>query len=320
MTRGDPKASATFGECLPPFANSVLNRLQLPPLDREHHLPSFGNVSSWGSAETSSSDFIFNAYGHGWHVDRVRFDALLRARVEQAGVTIVAGTGDELQARWIIDCTGRGAHVARRRGARIEGTDRLVAFAAVVHSHQDHDIDCSTLTEAAPEGWWYSARLTQGRRVVAFHSDGDLPVCQQARRSDGFVELLNRTRHVRARLAGYDIPEHFPVALAAGGRWLEKAFGDGWVAVGDAAQSYDPLSSQGLICALESGIRAGFAVDSALDGDYRHLRRYQTMLELERVRYQRLRAQFYALERRWPESTFWQRRLAGAPLTRVASG
>src|SRR5436190_5494193 len=53
-------------------------------------------------------------------------------------------------------------------------------------------------------------------------------------------------------------------------RSSDLAFGEGWVAVGDAAQSYDPLSSQGLRYALESGIRAAFAVDAALDGDHRH--------------------------------------------------
>src|SRR5436190_24249591 len=92
-------------------------------------------------------------------------------------------------------------------------------------------------------------------------------------------------------------------------RSSDLAFGEGWVAVGDAAQSYDPLSSQGLRYALESGIRAAFAVDAALDGDHRHLERYQMLLELQRTRYERLHRQFYGLVRRWPASPFWRRRL-----------
>jgi len=194
-------------------------------------------------------------------------------------------------------------------GARLEGTDRLVAFAAMAVSETDHDSDCSTLTEAVPDGWWYTARLTNGRRVVAFHTDGDLRACQAARHHQGFLHLLGQTLHIKARTAGYVVPKHFPVPLVAGGRWLKQAFGEGWVAVGDAAQSYDPLSSQGLRYALESGIRAAFAVDAALDGDHRHLERYQMLLELQRTRYERLHRQFYGLERRWPASPFWRRRL-----------
>ncbi len=330
VTREDPRSARTFGECLPPFANLTLSRLRLPAPDPEYHLPSFGNVSAWGRADAGSNDFMFNPYGHGWHLDRARFDASLRESVERRGVAILTGTigeriarnrdgvlaipltgasESELAARWLIDCSGRGAHAACRMGARIEGADRLVAFAAMAFSETDRDSDCSTLIEAVPDGWWYTARLTKGRRIVVFHTDGDLPVCQAVRRHDGFLNLLTQTRHIQARMAGYVVPKHFPAPLAAGGRWLKKAFGEGWVAVGDAAQSYDPLSSQGLASAMESGIRAAFAVNAALDGDYRHLKRYQLMLELERARYERLRRQFYGLERRWPESMFWLRRL-----------
>jgi flavin-dependent dehydrogenase len=330
VTRDDPRVARTFGECLPPAAALALGRLQLPAPDPQHHLPSFGNVSSWGRADTGSNDFIFSPYGHGWHLDRARFDASLQESMEGRGVTILTGTAGQritrnqdggwviplagssvpvLAARWLIDCSGRGAHVASRMNARIEGADRLVAFAAMALSETDRDSDCSTLTEAAPDGWWYSARLTNSRRVVAFHTDGDLPVCQAARGHQGFLRLLEQTRHVKVRMAGYVVPKHFPVPLAAGGRWLKKAFGEGWVAVGDAAQAYDPLSSQGLTFALESGLRAAFAVSAAIDGDYRHLERYQMMLEIQRARYERLRCQFYGLERRWPESMFWLRRL-----------
>jgi len=306
VTRNDSRTAHTFGECLPPAANPVLTRLQLPAPDLEHHLPSLGNESYWGREDAGSNDFIFNPYGTGWHLDRACFDASLRQAAQTRGIPILTGSHD---ARWKADCTGRGSAVARSIGARLEGTDRLVAFAALAHSQGGGDADSTTLTESAADGWWYTARLTHGRRVVAFHTDGDLPACQTVRHRSGFHKLLEQTRHIKIRMSGYVIPEGFPVPLAAGGRWLTKAFGDGWVAVGDAAQCYDPLSSQGLVHALESGVRAAFAIHAALDGDLRHLHRYQTMLELQRFRYERLRRQYYGLEQRWPDSPYWRRRL-----------
>lgn len=330
VTRDDARVTRAYGECLPPFATQALKRLRLPPPDPRENLPSFGNVSSWGTDDANSNDFIFGPYGHGWHLDRARFDASLRESLEGRGITVLTGSVGErierkrdstwlipldgssvpaLSAHWLIDCSGRGSHVARRMGAHIEGTDRLVAFAVLAHSETSGDADCSTCIEAVRDGWWYTVRLTNGRRTVAFHTDGDLLACQEVRRREGFLNLVDQTRYVKALMVDYVVPEHSPVALAAGGRWLRKAFGDGWIAVGDAAQSYDPLSSQGLVCALESGIRAAFAVSAAIDRDYRHLERYQTLLELQRARYERLRQQFYGLERRYSTSTFWRRRL-----------
>ncbi len=37
---------------------------------------------------------------------------------------------------------------------------------------------------------------------------------------------------------------------------LERSTGSGWIAIGDAAASYDPIASRGLVAALESGIDA----------------------------------------------------------------
>jgi flavin-dependent dehydrogenase len=41
--------------------------------------------------------------------------------------------------------------------------------------------------------------------------------------------------------------------MEAGGARLEPLHGNGWLACGDAALSFDPLSSQGLLTALYSG-------------------------------------------------------------------
>jgi hypothetical protein len=57
-------------------------------LDRfqnDGHLPSHGIQAAWGSAELFDTDFIFNPYGTGWHLDRRRFDAMLASHADQCG-------------------------------------------------------------------------------------------------------------------------------------------------------------------------------------------------------------------------------------------
>jgi hypothetical protein len=76
--------------------------------------------------------------------------------------------------------------------------------------------------------------------------------------------------------------------------------------------AFDPLSSQGLIQGLASGIRAGealkghFAGEAAAIGEYG--RRANDMFR----KYLQQRAVYYGRERRWPQSVFWRRRYAAA--------
>ena len=82
------------------------------------------------------------------------------------------------------------------------------------------------------------------------------------------------------------------------------------MAVGDAAAAFDPISQQGVTWALESGLEAARAIDAHLSGDLRALDRYADWVESEFASYLQIRDEYYAQERRWPESTFWRRRHA----------
>jgi 2-polyprenyl-6-methoxyphenol hydroxylase-like FAD-dependent oxidoreductase len=84
--------------------------------------------------------------------------------------------------------------------------------------------------------------------------------------------------------------------------------GAGWLAVGDAACSFDPLSSHGVTWALESGLAAARALDASFRGDRRALDDYADRVEAAFHNYLQARADFYGRERRWPDSPFWRRR------------
>jgi hypothetical protein len=51
--------------------------------------PSHGSESSWGAAYLDGNDFIRNPYGHGWLLDRARFDASLRERARDAVAAVL---------------------------------------------------------------------------------------------------------------------------------------------------------------------------------------------------------------------------------------
>jgi hypothetical protein len=59
---------------------------------------------------------------------------------------------------------------------------------------------------------------------------------------------------------------------------LERFHGEGWLAAGDAAIAFDPLSSQGILSALYSGLKSGQAVVGCLGGDCEVLLQYDVSI------------------------------------------
>src|SRR6266571_2112280 len=83
------------GETLPPEVGTTLQSLgSWDQFLRDAHNPASSICYAWGQPGLSESDFIFNPYGTGWHIDRGRFDAMLARMAEEAGVSAYT------DARW----------------------------------------------------------------------------------------------------------------------------------------------------------------------------------------------------------------------------
>jgi flavin-dependent dehydrogenase len=325
-----------IGEALPPAARPILQDLGVwSSFVNDGHLPCYGNLSAWGADLLQSTDFIYDPNGHGWHLDRARFDALLREAAREAGAEvqtatslkqltytagcwhlILAGPNDKAEARchWLVDATGRRSTVARRCGVRHRQDDRLIAFFALFHqpaSLTDTDQDSRTLIEAAPDGWWYTALLPSKQRVVAYLTDVDLVEPRTMRTQKGYLSLLGRTEHVRALLAAHEYSiESVPKGIAASSARLNQFSGKGWLATGDAALSFDPLSSQGILTAIYTGSEAGQTLVAQTSGDSDALTRYSARLQTIYDAYLQNLSTYYTLEERWSDRPFWQRRRA----------
>jgi flavin-dependent dehydrogenase len=323
------------GESLPPAVKPLLRELGLMErFKADGHLPSYGNQSAWGSSRLRSTDFIMNPHGNGWHLNRVKFDAMLRAGAQDAGaetleatrVNRLSRTADELWqvqlssgnqleekfAPWLIDCTGRSSFVARSLGVKRISYDQLVGFVSLFRapeSMEASDQDSLTVIEAATHGWWYTALISSGRRIVVYFTDADIQTGKLARTADGFIKLVNQTEHIRRKItdSGYALDEG-PWATGANSARLEHAAGMGWLAAGDSALSFDPLSSQGICTALYTGIKAGNALHNHLTGRPHALKQFASEINSIYETYLKNRTTFYAYEQRWPSSEFWRRR------------
>jgi len=323
-----------IGETLPPEVRGPLTELGVwDCFLASGHLESPGIAAAWGRPELYENDFIVNPHGPGWHVDRSRFDAMLARAAADAGAevltdarlgacvpggsagwcveAVVNGMRLERQSPMLVDATGRSSSMARRFGGRRIVHNRLVGlvglFRPMLADGAGHDR--RTVVEAVEAGWWYTAPLPDGRRIATFLTDADLLPAGCDARARFWSEQLGRAPHTRNRLGGRTPNLGLRVVAACSAR-LDTAAIPGLLAVGDAALSFDPLSSQGVTWALESGLAAARALDAHHRGDERALDQYVQWVEGEFADYLRTRAEYYGRERRWPHSPFWRRRHA----------
>jgi flavin-dependent dehydrogenase len=319
-----------IGETLPPAVQPLLARLGVwNQFLAEKHSPSFGIRSAWGQDDLYDNDFIFNPYGSGWHVDRARLDLSLARWAEEAGARVYRSSrllsyartnsawqieiaSDErrrrLRAKFLVDATGRASWIAGKQGASRITYDRLVGVTFFCSPRSPKSVtESSTLIEARDEGWWYSAPLPDSRLVLAYMTDADLYARAQRQSSNYWQEQLQATTHTKSRAKNYDVTAG-PYVMPANSSRLDQIAGACWLAAGDAAAAFDPLSGQGICRALQSGIRAAQAIGEHLAGNGQASEQYG--LEIEQIfsNYMTRRTDYYLREKRWPNAVFWQRR------------
>lgn len=292
------------GETLSPGVTPLLQYLgvSIGP-----HLRASGTAAAWGGPAVVSRDFFFTGAGDGMNLDRRAFDRALiaavpdvrlRTHVVSAGDALSLSDGSAITANFVIDASGRHASFARLMGAKPQLHDQLTGIIGVFAQTAVPE----TLVEAVPYGWWYSAPIPGEQLVVALMTDADIV------RERGTRLSFDDAPATRARVGGAQLLRE-PVILAAHSARLDRIAGDGWAAAGEAAASFDPLSSMGIGYALTSGINAARAADSYLRGNRDHLQAYATDVARHFDAYLDRRGAYYSMEPRWPDAPFWSRRI-----------
>lgn len=313
-----------LGETLAPDAGPLLAHLGVDAFAAGEHARCQGTIAVWGSDEPHYNDFLYHPSGHGWRLDRERFDAALAEEARRRGVVWIEGQvgsmsrrsddwqgtigDDKTSALIIVDATGRQAILAQRLGAKRLVADTLVGIAGVFENMHALIEERWALIEARRDGWGYSAVLPDGRIAVVAMTDSDLAHAARLHDAHAWREWIDELPRIRERVARATLVEG-PTVASSASHQLDRLTGDGWLAVGDAATALDPLSSQGISKALRSGIRAAQAIREWLAGDSRSFESYATAIAAEYDAYLAARSRYYAMERRWNDAPFWQRRI-----------
>lgn len=331
-----------IGESLAPAARRILKQLGLlEELERiiknkAVHLKNIGMQSYWGSKQVYIVDHLRNPDGFGWHLNRRMFEEYLRTKAIERGVKCIWGEqlhksyyekkrwhittkvqnskllGTAIIAKFVIDASGRQAHFARNQGVKRESVDKLIACWATLPNKEENRMGTISASE---KGWWYSAPLPTNKRVIAFQTDSDLVDRMTIKTLDSFMKLSKENQEITKIIENNKDPIFFQGIVAANSTRLDNVIGQQWAALGDAAMSFDPLSSQGMFNAMANAVQLTNLIlklnfIESLDTSRIHLfeKMYIEQISQIWVHYLKHKNIFYRAEMRWKESPFWKRR------------
>ena len=228
---------------------------------------------SWETSEPSLVD------QPGFHVDRGWLDSMLIEIARTDGVTIFQPAqlreltyldGDgwsvslqsgmmsaQLNARFVVDAAGRRPAI---RSATSSDAPPLVAMHSRWTLQDTPEYD--GLIEAGDNAWlWYAQTDVNQGALSIFLDPRDLSLKGESP-AKRFEQLLSQftvfsKRHLQTRTSEVEVCD-------AGSRHSKNPVSDHHIKVGDAAMSVDPLSSQGVHLALQSGVQSSVIANTII--------------------------------------------------------
>ncbi len=311
-----------LGESLPPSALAMLERLNLDSFLRTQQTSS-GYQAVWGSDQLNNTGFGSEtnnlAQTLGWKLDKLKLidqikntfkpNVYLAAKVESIesnthGHNIyIKDQSVPLKAKILIDASGRKGFLSRNLGFTSHQFDQLLAYTVNVPKIPHQDISKPVLIEAFEHGWGLVSELDKHHNVLSLFTNKNSSIAVHCKKLAQWQSLCQKTKYFK-----HFIPvnsEHKVHCLNASSRISAKLHADNWLLIGDAAMSFDPLSSHGITTAIYSAEQAAKAIKQQLTSPGEHFSHYAQNLTAIYNTYLNELVSLYRHENRWPQSGFW---------------
>lgn len=321
--RNEATPNKPRGETLAPRGEFLLARLGIVKECLAGQHAAHMTLSCWQDPDPEPADLGFDPHGQMWHLNREAFDHALLTLAAASGAEIVDRTTHRvaslesysdgwkvriecsdhehlISAGYLVDASGRSCFIARRLGCNRILQDHLAAVWCI---RENPGRILPLLIEPVREGWWYSFGLPANMLLVAFITDPTLVNLSASSRRSVWNAALAQAPHTKCRVGAE--AKHLGVASVESGR-LNRMSGERWVAIGDAATSFDPLSSHGLCNALEQAIDAAELLH--LSGHEADLTCFDTTRHNLYEAYSAQRLVFYRGVKRFSRDAFWRHR------------
>lgn len=323
----DTSEKITVGEHLAAEAMHELKKLKIPEsLIHKHSIPCVEVQNAWATSEIHHNESIFNPFGNSYILSRPDFDLELLEYCKELGINIQSNTriskviqtekGWNLTSQeknfivdFLIDASGRTSKF-RFNGAakKTQPYNALIGITKQL-THEEQGIKKShLLIESVENGWWYTVQIASGELISTFMTDPKIVSQSQITQDAFWKRELQKSIHTKKRLASFEMNDRI-FTQSAHSHLAPQIQGNHWLKVGDAAQSFDPLSSAGIIKGFIMGIQAADAIYHYKDGNKKALQVYASEVKEQYVEYEKKRDEFYLQETRWTSSPFWYTRV-----------
>lgn len=316
-----------IGESLPPNILPLLETLGLRErVEGASFLRPEKTLVRWSSA---SERLTFSSGPPGLVVDRGRFDQLFLEAAREAGVRILQpaqalrpnlGEAEywnlpvrcgakllKVKARYLVGATGKCSALDGKRKRCSVPTIALYAY------WRNAGIDPSAVTvEAGLDEWFWGATLPDGTFNAMVFTDPS-----RVRRATGqsqgleslYRSILTQSSLLRGCLSGTPVSK--VKGCDASSYVDEHPVDEHSIKVGEASFSIDPLSSQGVQAAINSGLQGSIVVHTLLtrpEHAAAAMQFYRDRQQETVAYHQRLSAKYYSESRFHGTGQFWQKR------------
>ncbi|BDD06372.1 NAD(P)/FAD-dependent oxidoreductase [Aureibacter tunicatorum] len=319
--------SFKIGESIPPVANQLLKYLGVySDFLNQGHLPCFGSCSYWGNELRGYNDTVLSPAGNGWHLDRGKFDAFLLEKASDSGVKVIYKAnfvsseildngyslrykkGDQLHqvfAKVVVDATGKKSVWAKSQGAKQIQDKPLYCLSKRFKLSEEDKASNLTEIEAVEDGWWYGAKLPDNEFLAAFYTTKELIRLKGLQDECKWSEGLRKTKRIKNSILNALPVDSVPQGWIAPSFKLDRISDRNWLAIGDAASSYDPITSRGIFKAIDDAIFSAELIARKASGQEDALEEMNKYVNMNYARYIDERFMYYSLEKRWESSDFW---------------
>lgn len=327
--------TAKMGECIQASILNTLDKLGLrKQFEHDNHFQLQGYKVHWDAHGLYERNLLATPSGTGWLLNREKFDGMLVKAARLAGVDIYCQSKltalDEvknselgyqnswkldivssekkwrLEVPFIVDATGRARNITRQLDTVTQKSDNLVAcFCRIEHSQSSTLTNQQAVIQSSEQGWWYLAPYSAQHASLCYFTNPDLTLPKSA---EQIFNMAMQNKELKHHLTGCAVPfEHNFKVIPAYSSCLESCVENNWLAVGDAACSYDPLSSYGITSAMGSAFYAAKAIVKTFNDQPEFMQTYQSLMKSNFKHYLTERNAEYQKVTQF-NSLFWQRR------------
>jgi flavin-dependent dehydrogenase len=293
---------------------------------------SSGDFTRYGaSLQKWNNKFVRSESSESFLVDRSSFDHLLLSVAKKAGVTVLqpaevvrlnnCDSGWEVKilhseefltihAAFLVDASGRKSVL---KGIKKKVAPTTVAISAYWRNAVFRSGE--TILEAAPDHWLWGGKLPGGKFNVTVFFD---PKINFVRSSNKIIEyyhsaidrsqLLRKSRkgELIGNISAFDVTPYY----------YETPVQQNFIKIGEANFGIDPISSQGVQCAILNAVQGAIVVNTILSDDQSFSDAAEFFEERQKetiTRHSELASKIYATALGYQDHLFWQKRAKNNP-------